>query len=116
MSFKNVISDSHNVAVHDANKVFPANIKNIVARIVMLVNLHAACAEQLGDVIFAEECRGDLEAPSASESSENVISSNDGIANHMMVSTQHLRRDLRQRHHLTWADLGFIHIHTLTKE
>ena len=94
MSLKNVIFDSHNVAVHDANKVFSANIENVVARSVMLVNLHATCAEQLGDVIFAEECLGDLEATSAPESSENVTSSNDSITNHMMVSTKHLWRDL----------------------
>ena len=87
MGLKNVIFDSHNVAVQQANKVFPANIENIVARSVMLVNLHAAGAEKLRDVIFAEECRGDLEATSASESSVNVTVSNDGITNHMMVPT-----------------------------
>ena len=55
MGLKNVIFDSHNVAVQQANKVFPANIENVVARSIMLVHLHAARAEQLGDVIFAEE-------------------------------------------------------------
>ena len=85
MSLKNVILNSHNVAVQQANKVFPANIENIVARSVMLVHLHAACAEQFRDVIFAEECRTDFEATSASESSVNVTGSNDGITDHMMV-------------------------------
>ena len=94
MSLKNVIFNSHNVAVQQANKVFPANIEDVVARSVMLVHLHAACAEQFRDVILAEECRSDFEATTASESSVNITGSNDGITNHVMVPTQHLGRDL----------------------
>ena len=89
-----MILNSHNVAIQQTNKVFPANIENIVARSVMLVHLHAARAEQLGDVIFAEESRADFEATTASESSVNITGSNDGITNHVMVPTQHLGRDL----------------------
>lgn len=80
------------------------------------MDLHAASAEQLGDVVLAEERLSDLEASTTSESSMNVTHTDDRIANHVMVTTEHSLSDLGQWHHLARAYLCIIQINTLTKE
>ena len=80
-----MILNSHNISVQEAHEVFTADIEDVVARSVMLVNLHATSAEQVRDVILTEECLRNLEATTTSEGPEDVTHSDDRISNHVMV-------------------------------
>ena len=89
MGLQDVFLHSDNVSVKQSDKVFTADIEYVVTGTVVLVNLHAAGAEQVRDVIFAEECLGDLEASTTAERSEDVTDTNDGISDNVMIGAKH---------------------------
>ena len=80
------------------------------------MDLHAACSEQVRDIIVTEESFSDFEASSTSERSEDVADADNGITDNSMVAAEHSRRDLTQRHHLAWADLSVINVDAGAKE
>ena len=88
------IADVDDIAVEEADKVLSAHVKHVVARAIMLVHLHAAGAEQLWNVVFAEESRTHLEAPAAPEGPEDVTDADHRVTNHAMVITEHLMGDV----------------------
>ena len=90
-----MILHPHNIAVKQTNKVLSTDVENVVARGVVLVDLHTAGAEKVGDVVLTEESLGDLEASTAAECPMDVTHPDDRISDHVMVPSQHLRRDLR---------------------
>ena len=51
MCFEHVGTNVDHIAVEQMHKIFSANIENIVARLVMLMHLHAASTEELRDII-----------------------------------------------------------------
>ena len=116
MSLEDVVFNSDDISVQQANEIFSANVEHIVTRLIVLVHLHAACAEQIGDIIFAEESLRNFEATSTSKCPKNVTDTDDSITNHVMVRTEHLWSDLVEGHDLAWADLSLVNVNALPKE
>lgn len=116
LCLEHVIVDVDHVAVHDTHEVLSAHIEDVVACGVVLVHLHAASLEQIGDVVLTEECRCYFEASSTAESSRNIVNSNDGVTDDYMVLSEHLRGDVVKMDDLTWADLGLKDVDAGSKE
>ena len=79
MCLENVAIDIDNVAVEQLYEVFAADIEQVVAGAIVLVNLEAACLEQIRDIIVAEERLAYFEAAPAPESTIDVVYSNNGV-------------------------------------
>ncbi len=108
--------DTDDIAVQESHKVLATNIEDAVSSLIMLVHLHAASTEQLGDIIVAEESRAYFEAATAAESPVDIILANDCVTDNMVVDTEHAFCNLVQRHHSTWADLSIVDLNTVSKE
>ena len=114
--FQNVTIDTDDIAVQESHEVLTTNIEDTVSRVIMLVHLHAASAEQLRDIIITEESRAYFEAATATESPIDIILADDCVTDDMMVGTQHSFSDLLKRHHSTWANLGIVDLNAVSKE
>jgi len=116
VGLEHVAPNFDDIAVEEVHKVFTADVENVVASLVVLVHLHAASTEEFWDVIIAEESRGNFEATTTTESPINVIGANDGVTNDVMVTAEHLRRQLIHRVDLARADLCVINFYAMAKE
>ncbi len=108
--------DTDDIAVQESHKVLTTNIEDTVSSVIMLVHLHATSAEQLWDIIIAEESRAYFEAAAATESPIDIILADDCVADNMMVGTEHSFSDLLKRHHSTWANLSIVDLNAVSKE
>lgn len=117
MSLEHVlIVNVDNISMEEVNKIFPADIEDVMAIRLMLVDLHAAGAQQLRDVIIAEESLCYFEASTSPESSLNVVNANDCVSYHCMLLAKHRCCELVDGKDFTRADSCLINFDTLAKE
>lgn len=105
----------HGLTVEQIEEILPADVEDVVSAKLanVLVHLHAARAEQLGNVVVAEEGRGDFEAASPAESPLDVTVPEDGVSEHAVLIAEHLQGNLTHGQHLPRADPRSIHLDAL---
>ena len=113
---EHMVTNVDHVTVEETNKVLPANIEDFVTSMIVLMDLGAACLEEIRDIFFTEECLSYLEASATSECSKDVTVTNNCISDDSVVIAEHLMSDLMQRMDFTGADLSIIDINTRPKE
>ena len=86
----------HGLTVEQIEEILPADVEDVVSTKLanVLVHLHAARAEQLRNVVVAEEGRSHLEAPSPAEGPLDVTVPEDGVSEHAVLIAEHLQGNL----------------------